>query len=268
MHATSRTARPQHPRVSAYRAQSSSHGFFNALTSDILLDKVDALMPAHHRERLYPPTETLSMFLAQAMSADRSCQFIVNQAAVQRWARGLSKRSARTGAYCQARQRLPLEMVSELTQHLGKRLDEHVPDTWRWQGRRVRIVDGTTVTMPDTLQNQAAFPQQRAQQPGLGFPICRLVGVTCLASGVLLNAAIGRFQGKGGDEQTLLRSLEETFEAGDIILGDALFATYFFYRRDADQRGRYPDGTTWRPPTLDGLPAGPTAWSARPSHCH
>jgi hypothetical protein len=87
---------------------------------------------------------------------------------------------------------------------------EQVPERWRWRGRPVRLVDGTTVTMPDTAANQAAFPQQRGQQPGLGFPLCRLVGIMCLSSGAVLNAAIGRFQGKGGDEQTLLRSILDT----------------------------------------------------------
>jgi hypothetical protein len=62
----------------------------------------------------------------------------------------------------------------------------------------------------------------------LGFPICRIVGITCLSSGALLNAAIGRFNGKGGDEQTLLRRIQDTFQPGDVALGDAFFATYFF----------------------------------------
>lgn len=228
MHATSIAAQRQHKRISAHRANCDSYSFFNLLTSDALLETVESLLPVEYRERLYPPTETLSMFLAQAMSADRSCQHIVNQAAVQRLAGGLSVCSTHTGGYCQARQRLPLPMVRGLTQHLGALIDEQVPTQWRWQGRRVRIVDGTTVTLPDTAANQAAFPQQRGQQPGLGFPICRLVGITCLASGTVLNAAIGRFQGKGGDEQTLLRSIQDTFQANDIVLGDAFFATYFF----------------------------------------
>jgi hypothetical protein len=116
--------------------------------------------------------------LTQAMSADRSCQNIVNQAALQRLAEGFSTNSTHTGGYCLARQRLPLTMVSSLTQQLGELIDEQVPNAWRWRGRRVRIVDGTTLTMPDTPANQAAFPQQRGQQPGLGFPICRLVGIT------------------------------------------------------------------------------------------
>jgi len=211
MYATRTTARQQHKRINSYRASCDSYCFFNLLTSDTLLDKVEALLPAVHRERLYPPTETLSMFLAQALSADRSCQHIVNQVALQRLAGGLSTGSTCTGGYCLARQRLPLELVSQLTQHLGSLMEEHVPDEWRWQGRRVRIVDGTTLTMPDTPANQAAYPQQCGQQPGLGFPICRVVGISCLASGALLNAAIGRFQGKGGDEQTLLRSCKRLF---------------------------------------------------------
>lgn len=221
-------SRQQPKRIESYRSQVDSYSIFNLLTSDALLDKVEDLLPEVHRERLYPPTETLSMFLTQAMSADRSCQHIVNQAAIQRLAGGLSTGSTSTGGYCQARQRLPKAMVSELAQHLGALMDDQVPDHWRWQGRRVRIVDGTTLTMPDTPENQSAFPQQRGQQSGLGFPICRVVGITCLASGALLNAAIGRFKGKGGDEQTLLRSMQDTFQSGDIVLADAFFSTYFF----------------------------------------
>lgn len=227
MHANGSPSHYQRHRVKAVRARSDGYRFFNLLTGDVLLDKVEALLP-DHRERLYPPTETLSLFLAQAMSADRSCQNIVNQAAIQRLVGGLSPSSTATGGYCRARQRLPLDMVSGLTRYLGDVIDDQVPAAWRWQGRRVRIVDGTTLTMPDTPANQEAYPQQGGQKPGLGFPICRLVGITCLSSGVLLNAAIGRFQGKGGDEQTLLRSIQDTFQAGDIILGDAFFATYFF----------------------------------------
>ena len=227
MHATRISHNHQRNRIQAYRTNNDSYRFFNLLTSDILFNKTEELLP-EHRERLYPPTETLSMFLAQAMNADRSCQNIVNQAALHRLAGGLNINSTHTGGYCRARQRLPLAMPSDLTQYLGDQMSRQLPEAWCWQGRRVRIVDGTTVTMPDTETNQAAFPQQRGQKPGLGFPICRIVGITCLASGALLNAAIGRFNGKGGDEQTLLRSIQDTFQPGEIVMGDALFASYFF----------------------------------------
>lgn len=227
MYPTRTSSHLQQRRVQHLQSTSDSYRFFNLLTSDELLGKVEDLLPPH-RERRYPPTETLSMFLAQGMNADRSCQHIVNQGAVRRLTSGFSATSTHTGGYCRARQRLPLTMVSNLTTFVGQLIDRAVPSHWRWQHRRVRIVDGTTVTMPDTPANQAAFPQQGGQKPGLGFPICRIVGITCLSSGALLNAAVGRFNGKGGDEQTLLRSLHDTFERGDVVMGDALFATYFF----------------------------------------
>ncbi len=227
MQITQSAKKHQHQRIQTYRTNSNSYSFFNLLTSNGFLDKLESLLP-DHRERLYPPTETLSMFLAQAMSADRSCQNAVNQAALQRALGGLSMNSTNTSGYCRARQRLPLELITQLARYIGDQIDTQSPKEWRWQGRRVRMVDGTTVTMPDTAANQAAFPQQRGQKAGLGFPICRLVGVTCLSSGALINAAIGRFNGKGGDEQTLLRTIQNTFQAGDVVLGDAFYATYFF----------------------------------------
>ena len=216
----------QQQRVHGHVKSSDSYAFFNLLTGSELLDEVESLLP-EHRERLFPPTETLSMFLAQALSTDRSCQKAVNDAAVQRWSGGLPPCSTHTGGYCHARQRLPAEMVSTLTQHTGQLIAARTPATWRWRGRPVRLVDGTTVTMPDTPANQATYPQPRSQKPGLGFPLCRMVGILCLGSGAVLNAAIGAYRGKGGDEQTLLRSILDTLEPGGVLLGDAYFATYF-----------------------------------------
>lgn len=80
----------------------------------------------------------------------------------------------------------------------------------------MRLVDGATVTLPDTKENQAADPQLNSQQAGLGFPLCRLVALLCLGSGTLLNAATGPCKGKGGDEQTLLRALLDTLKSDDI----------------------------------------------------
>ena len=212
--------------LSAQRTQSDCLSSFNLLTSELLFDEVEKRLP-EHRERLFPPTETLAMFVAQNMSADGSCQNAVNQACMHRLISGLPSCSPDTGGYCRARQRLPLELVSGLTRYLGEQIDQQLPRQWRWQGRRVRLVDGTTMTMPDTPANQQAFPQQSGQRAGLGFPICRMVAITCLSSGAVLNAAIGCLKGKGGDEQSLLRSMEDTLESGDILLGDAFYPTYF-----------------------------------------
>lgn len=226
MNHTANSAQAQQRFIRSQQAEHNCQSIFNLLTSDVLFNEVEARLP-EHRERLSPPTETLAMFVAQTLSADRSCQNAVNQAAVHRLVSGLPVCSTQTGGYCRARQRLPVDMVSGLARCVGQYIDQKVPREWHWQGRRVRLVDGTTVTMPDTPENQAAYPQQARQKPGLGFPICRIVGITCLASGVLLNAAVGRYQGKGGDEQTLLRSIQDTLEPGDLLLGDAFFPTFF-----------------------------------------
>ncbi|MBK8276396.1 MAG: IS4 family transposase [Nitrospira sp.] len=216
----------QQRRIRRHIHHSDANAFFNLLTSPELLSDVQSLVPPH-RERVFPPTETLSMFLAQAFHADRSCQSVVNDTAVKRLARGLPSCSTHTGAYCRARQRLPISMLSTLVRQTGQRITAQAPEPWHWRGRPVRLVDGTTVVLPDTPANQAAYPQSRSQKPGLGFPLCRIVGLLCLESGAVLNAAIGRYQGKGGDEQTLLRSIVSTLEHGDLLVGDAFYATYF-----------------------------------------
>jgi len=223
---TNPSACAQQRRVRTHARNSDAYAFFNLLTGPELFDQVESLLPPH-RERRFPPTETLSMFLAQALSADRSCQKAVDEAAVKRLVAGLTPCSTHTGAYCRARKRLPGEMVHTLACHSGRWVAARAPESWRWRGRRVRLVDGTTVTMPDTPANQAVYPQPRSQRPGLGFPLCRMVGIVCLGSGAVLNAATGRYRGKGGDEQSLLRSILDTLERADVLVGDAYYATYF-----------------------------------------
>jgi hypothetical protein len=216
----------QQRRIRKHARDSDAYAFFNLLTGPELLDQVESLLP-QHRERLFPPTETLSMFLAQALSADRSCQKAVDDTAIRRVIASLPVCSTHTGAYCRARKRLPMEMVCTLARYTGRWVTSHAPEPWHWRGRPVRLVDGTTVVMPDTLANQAVYPQARSQKRGLGFPLCRMVGIVCLGSGAVLNAAVGRYRGKGGDEQSLLRSILDTLERGDLLVGDAFYATYF-----------------------------------------
>ena len=200
--------------------------FFNVLTSPELLETTEALLP-EHRERLYPPTVTLSMFMRQALEADGSCHKAVNGWAAQRAADGLSPCSVRTGGYCRARQRLPLEMVSTLTRQTGRLLSEKALAQWLWRGRAVKLVDGTGLSMPDTPENQALYPQPSTQAPGIGFPLARLVMVICLATGAALDAAIGPHRGKGSGELALVRRLLEGFRLGDVMLADALYCNYF-----------------------------------------
>jgi hypothetical protein len=98
------------------------------------------------------------MFLRQALSDDRSCQRAVNDAAIARLSGNLLRCSTHTGAYCRARQRLPTPLITSLTRHSGEHMVDRVPPAWRWRGRAVRLVDGTTVSMPDTEANQRCYP--------------------------------------------------------------------------------------------------------------
>lgn len=211
-------------RQQARRAQAVD--FFNILTGPELLEITESHLP-EHRERLYPPTVSLSMFLSQALHADRSCQNAVNGWAMQRTSEGLSVRSVRTGAYCRARQRLPVQLISALTRHSGRVLSREAPSGWRWRERAVKLVDGTSLVLPDTPANQAQYPQPHTQAAGAGFPLLRLVAVICLSSGAVLEGAVGAYAGKGQSELSLFRRLVATLCAGDLLLGDALYCDYF-----------------------------------------
>jgi hypothetical protein len=200
--------------------------FFNLLSGPELLETAEAHLP-EHRERLYPPTVTLSMFMRQVLNEDGSCQKAVNGWAAQRVAEGLSAHSVRTGAYCKARQRLPLAMVTALARESGRLLSERTPGGWRWRGRVVKLVDGTGVSMPDTAENQAHYPQPSSQACGVGFPLARLLGVMCLSSGALIDAAIGPHAGAGSSELGLLRGLQAAFAADDVMLADSYYCNYF-----------------------------------------
>lgn len=212
--------------VGKLRELANANLFFNALTDEGMFEKLESLLP-EYRERVYTPTDTLSMFLAQALNSDRSCQRAVDEWFMSRQGAGLSTVSTNTGAYCRARQRLPIEMVSELVRHSGNELQKRVPGKWKWKARHVKLVDGTTLSMPDTPENQSVYPQPKTQQPGVGFPLCRLVGILDLSSGGVIDVAYGPCQGKGSGEQGLLRRLLENLNKGDVLLGDAFFPSYF-----------------------------------------
>jgi hypothetical protein len=229
-------------RSAAFRSQQHQHriegqanrlqavDFFNVLTGAQLLEKTEGLLP-EHRERQYPPTVALSMFLKQALEQDRSCQKAVNAWIAQCVAEGLSAPSAHTGGYSKARQRLPVAMVMALTQEVGSLLCTQAHADWRWRGRPVKLSDGTGISMQDTAENQRRYPQASSQAEGVGFPLMRLTGVICLSTGAVLDVAMGAHCGKGNSELGLFRRLDTVFCAGDVMLADALYCNYFLIAR-------------------------------------
>ena len=191
-----------------------------------MIEKLECLMP-EHRDRVYTPTDTLSMFMGQALNDDRSLQNAVNEKFVARQAAGLGVISTNTSAYTRARGRLPTEMVHELVRHSGNVLHSRLPGQWTWKYRNVKMADGTTLTMPDTPENQCVYPQPKTQKQGVGFPLSRLVGLLDLSGGGVIDVAFGPCEGKGSDEQALLRTLLHNLNEGDVLLGDAFFPSYF-----------------------------------------
>jgi len=133
-----------------------------------------------------------------------------------------------TSPYCKARARLPESALKRLMRLVGLKSHQQAPQDWRWCSRRVKVVDGSTAIMADTLANQKAYPQIPSQKPGLGFPILRFVVIFCLATGSGLEVAMGKYQGKQTGENALFRSLwDDAFEPDDVVLGDRYYCSYF-----------------------------------------
>lgn len=186
----------------------------------------DKLSPTH-RSRIFPPVVTLSAFISQVLSSDHSCRDTVARVIAERSSEGKATCSGDNSPYCRARQRLPEELLKQLMQETGATVNEQSDPQWQWKGRPIKLVDGTTVSMPDTPENQQTYPQPDSQKQGVGFPIARLVGVISLATGALLDYAIGPYQGKETGEHALLRMILDCFSSGDIMLGDRYYCTYF-----------------------------------------
>jgi hypothetical protein len=177
-------------------------------------------------DRIFSPLVTLWVFLAQVLSADHSCRAAVARLIAHRLSRGQKPCSAQTAAYCQARQRLPEKFFSTVACLVGRSVDAKADRRWLWKGRRVYLFDGTTVTMPDTPENQEAYPQVYNQKPGLGFPIARLGAIISLSCGAIVNLGVCRYAGKGQGEVSLLRTLWDILCPGDVLLTDRLQANW------------------------------------------
>src|SRR5262249_38478013 len=194
----------QHPRPGSLREQATARRrrflqdggvpFTDVLTEALLAEALAAV--GGWLDRVFSPLVTLWVFLGQVLSADHSCRAAVARLIAHRLARGRRPCSAATGAYCQARQRLPERVFSAVACSVGRALDAQAKGSWLWKGRRVYRFDGTTVTLPDTRANQAAYPQVYNQKPGLGFPVARLGAITSLACGAIVGLGFCRYGGK------------------------------------------------------------------------
>ena len=183
---------------------------------------------AHEDDEVDTPPLTLGAFLSQVLfkGEQRSCAAAVGRVVVLLVARG-KELSDHTGADCRARAKLPEAVLRRLTYDVMDGSERSIPDEWRWKGRSVKLVDGTTVSMPDTAAHQAEYPQPTVQKEGLGFPIARVVVLFSLATAMVGGMARGPYAGKETGETALWRELFERLVAGDIVLGDRYYCSYF-----------------------------------------
>jgi hypothetical protein len=218
---------PRRLEQSSLQMQQRSGLPFSSLLSTEKVASVLAPLQARFRERVFSPIVTLWTFLSQCLSQDHSCREAVVRVVAWKTANGEEPCSADTSGYCQARKRLPGDVLRTLVRNTGQEMQAQAESSWLWKGRSVKIIDGTTVTMPDTKANQQAYPRRRHQANGVGFPIVRLVVLFSLACGAALNLAFGATLGKLTGETTLFRKyLLEKLSHGDILLGDRLFDSF------------------------------------------
>ncbi len=136
-------------------------GVFSQVLSDDELTVIVTTHAGSYRNRIYPPIDTLRLFIGQVLSADRACQDVVGRRLSERVATGKPGNTLNTTSYCVARTRLPKDIPVLMGAKIGEKLEAKSPKAWRRHGRTVKLFDGTTVSMPDIPSNQAAFPQSR-----------------------------------------------------------------------------------------------------------
>lgn len=186
------------------------------------------LSRSKERKRIFTPSVTLWTFLSQVLDDDQSQQAAVSRVIAAKLVQGDCPPSANTSAYSQARSRLPEEGLRSVAQTHAKNIASLAPQEWLWKNKYpVKLVDGSTLTMPDTQENQAAYPQMKSQKVGVGFPIMRIVALIDYTTGVLLDVAMGPYKGKKTGEHALLRQLMPSIKAGDVILGDCYYPSFF-----------------------------------------
>jgi hypothetical protein len=210
-------------------AQDDGLPFGSALTEEQIQQAADAegATSGAGEDCIFTPAMTLWAFVGQYVSSGKTCVIAVARVMVLLSALGRQPCSAGTGAYCKARQKLPESFIRRLTYQVGVEVEEQAPAEWRWHNRRALLVDGAEVIADDTQPNQAEYPQEPSQRRGLGFPIIRFVVLLTFATAGIVGAAFGPYAGKKTGETALFRQLFGQLRAGDIVVADRYYCSYF-----------------------------------------
>ncbi len=180
------------------------------------------------QEDTFSTQVVLWAFLAQVLRDGKgaACASAVADIAAYMQQTGQNVPSGDTGDYCRARAKLNVATLRKLARQSAQELDDQAPGHWHWHGRRVKLVDGFTFTMPDTPENQAAFPQQISQTPGVGLPIARACAILSLATAAINDLAVGPYEGKQTGESALLRQILDSLSKGEVVIFDRYFCSF------------------------------------------
>lgn len=176
-----------------------------------------------YRNRLFNQVVTLWAFLSQVLDADKSCSNAVSRVMAWLSSAGSELPSADTGSYCKARARLPENVLLRLLGQTALGLEAKASGDQLWCGRHVQILDGSSVSMPDTKENQTAYPQHSNQAPGCGFPSTKILVMFSLVTGAAMGVLSDALN---TSDVTLARRLYSTLKPGDVALADRAFGTY------------------------------------------
>jgi len=196
---------------------------FQKVLSESTIDASVQAESKRFRKRIFTPAVTVWAFLSQMLCEDKSCKNAVSRIIADRAAKGEPIPSADASAYSQARQRFPEEALHHMALQTAEGLEARVPQEGLWKGRHVEIIDGSTLLMADTPENQAVYPQHGNQKAGCGFPIARIVATFSLLTGALRKLCIGDWK---THEVSLAREIYPTLAPGTVVLGDAIFGSY------------------------------------------
>ena len=202
-------------------AQHSSLPFSSVLTTPYVMAALQSLGISFY-DSLYNPVTVVWLFLGQVIEANPTLAVTVENFLAWRVALGMAPCS--TDA--KARRRLPEALLAKLTRDTGRETEQASPNSWRWLGRAVKVFDGSTVSMPDTPQNQEAYPQSRTQAVGVGFPLARIGVLFSLSVGTVLDLGIRRWAGKFQSELAMLREMIPTLVADDVLLTDRYLCSH------------------------------------------
>lgn len=179
------------------------------------------------RDRVFNPIVTLWAFLSQCLSQDGSCRDAASRVAAHRAASGLKVNSVNPCAYSKACGRLDLRVIQKLSRDTARTLEKSADDNWKWKGRSVLIVDGSTLSMQDTEELQEACPQPKNQKPGLGFPLMRIAAVFSFSTGCVIDIAFDKYKGKKTGEGSLFRRMIPRLPRGSVVMGDKYYDNFW-----------------------------------------